>query len=78
MTHHIPSNINIDIRDIYPSLNVIRVITLQAFLFTKEQDSWAINTHHGTFKIKVHNLQLFTVFIFSEHLSVEYSCIFSL
>jgi hypothetical protein len=33
------SNINIDVRDIYLSLNVIRVITLQAVLFTKGQES---------------------------------------
>jgi hypothetical protein len=38
------SNIDTDIRDIYPSLNAIRIIMLQTLLFTKEQDSWGINT----------------------------------
>jgi hypothetical protein len=73
------SNIKTDVRDIYLSLNVIRVrLHFRPFSLQKNK-THGILKHNETFRIKVHNLHsLLHIYFQSIYLSLEYSCIFSL
>ena len=70
------SNINIDLRNIYTSLNAIRVKLHLDPHFSQKKDSWAINTPRDLKKVGSQS-SFFIAYIFSEYLSLEYFCIFS-